>query len=92
MHDCVRGSLLAAVMIHVCMKLVLVEYQWWISRCKTPTSKYVPMVVSQAVHTGITLEPRVDSLVTATVALADTNMMTQLCCHNWEVKNLQQCA
>jgi len=82
----VRGSLLAAVMIHVWMKLVLVEYQWWISRCKTPTSKYVNMVVSQVVLSGITLQPRIDSLVTATVTLADSNMMTHLCHHNWDVK------
>jgi hypothetical protein len=50
------------------------------------------MVVSQVILSGITLEPRVDQLVVALAALADSNMMTQLCRHNWEVKNLQQCA
>jgi len=50
------------------------------------------MFVSQAVLSGITLEPRIDQLVKTTVALADSTMMTQLCHHNWEVKNLQQCA
>jgi hypothetical protein len=37
------------------------------------------MVVSQVILSGTTLEPRVDRLVTTTVALADSNMMTQLC-------------
>jgi hypothetical protein len=50
------------------------------------------MVISQVILTGITLEPRVDQLVKTTVALADSTMMTQLCRHDWEVKNLQQCA
>jgi hypothetical protein len=54
--------------------------------------RYVNMFVSQVILSGITLEPRVDQLVTTKVTLADSNMMTQLCRHNWEVKNLQQCA
>jgi hypothetical protein len=37
------------------------------------------MVVSQVILSGIILEPRVDQLVRATVALADSLMMTQLC-------------
>ena len=49
------------------------------------------MAVSQVILRGITLEPHGDQLVKTTVALADSNMMTQLCRHNWEVKNLQQC-
>jgi hypothetical protein len=49
------------------------------------------MFVSQVILSGITLEPRVDQLVTIKVALADSNMMTQLCRDSWEVKNLQQC-
>jgi hypothetical protein len=44
------------------------------------------MVVSQVKLSRFTLETLVDQLVTATVALADSNMMTQLCCHNWGVK------
>jgi hypothetical protein len=60
--------------------------------CKTPICKYVNMFVSQVTHSGITLEPRVNQLVVTTVTLADSNMMTQLCRHNLEVKNLQQCA
>jgi hypothetical protein len=55
-------------------------------------AKYVNMFVSQVILSGITLEPHVDQLVTIKVALADSNMMTQLCRHYWEVKNLQQCA
>jgi hypothetical protein len=55
-------------------------------------TKNVNMVVSQVILSGITLEPRVDQLVRATATLADSFMMTQLCRHNWEVKNLQQCA
>jgi len=50
------------------------------------------MLVGQAVLSGITYEPRVDQLVKTTVALADSDMMMQLCRHNWELKNLQQCA
>jgi len=60
--------------------------------CKTPTCDYVNMVVSQVILSGITLEPRVDLLVMLTVALAESVKMTQLCCHYWEVENLQQCA
>ena len=41
---------------------------------------------------GITPESRVDQLVTSQLAPADSNMMTQLCCHYWAVTNLQQCA
>jgi hypothetical protein len=50
------------------------------------------MVVTQVILSGITLEPRVDQLVMATAALADSLMMTQLCRHDWQVKNLEQCA
>jgi hypothetical protein len=60
--------------------------------CKTPTCEYVNLFGSQVILSGITLEPRVDQLVTMTVALADSNMMIQLCRHYWEVKNLQQYA
>jgi hypothetical protein len=42
-------------------------------------SKYVNMFVSQVILSGITLEPWVDQLVVALAALADSNMMTQLC-------------
>jgi hypothetical protein len=41
---------------------------------------YVIMVVSPANLSGLTLEPRVDQLVTTTVVLADSTIMTQLCC------------
>jgi hypothetical protein len=54
-------------------------------------AKYGNMVISQVILSGITLEPRVDQLVTIKVALADSDMMTQLCRYDWEVKNLQQC-
>jgi hypothetical protein len=50
------------------------------------------MFVSQDVLSGITLEPRVDQLVKIPVALPHSTMMMQFCRHNWEVKNLQQCA
>jgi len=60
--------------------------------CKTPTYKYVNMCVSKVVLSGITLGPRIDQLVRTKVTLADSTMMMQLCRHNWEVKNLQQCA
>ena len=60
--------------------------------CKTPTCDYVNMVVSQVIFSGITLEPHVDQLVMTIVTLADSNRMKQLYHHNWEVKNLQQCA
>jgi hypothetical protein len=50
------------------------------------------MFVSQVILSRITLEPHVDQLVKTTVALADSTMMMQLHRHNWEVKNLQQCA
>jgi hypothetical protein len=59
--------------------------------CKTPTCEYVNMFVSQVILSGITLEPHVDQTVITTVALAESTMMMQLCCHNWEAKNLQQC-
>jgi len=49
------------------------------------------MVVSQIILTRITLERRVDQLVTSILALAHSLMMMQLCRHYWEVKNLQQC-
>ena len=49
------------------------------------------MFVSQVILGGITLEPRVDQLVETMVALVDSTMMMQLCRHNWEVKDLQQC-
>jgi len=60
--------------------------------CKTPTYVDANIFVSQVILRGITLEPRVDQLAKTTVALADSDMMMQLCRHNWEVKNLQQCA
>jgi hypothetical protein len=50
------------------------------------------MIASRVGLSGFTHEPRVDQLVKTTVALADSNMMTQLCHLYWEVKNLQQCA
>ena len=50
------------------------------------------MVLSQVILSGITLELQVDQLATSTLALADSLMMMQLCCHYWEVKNVQQCA
>jgi hypothetical protein len=37
------------------------------------------MVLSQVILCRITLEPRVDQLVKIKVALADSNMMMQLC-------------
>jgi hypothetical protein len=59
--------------------------------CKTPTCDYVNMAVSQVDLSGFTLEPRVNQLVMITVALADSTIIIQLCCHSREVKNLQQC-
>jgi len=50
------------------------------------------MFVSQVNLTRFTLEPRVDQLVMTMVTVVDSNMMMQLCCHYWEVKNHQQCA
>jgi hypothetical protein len=44
------------------------------------------MFVSQVILSGITLEPSVEQLVTIKVALADSNMMMQLCRNSWEVK------
>jgi hypothetical protein len=44
------------------------------------------MFVSQVILSGITLEPRVDQLLMIKVALADSNMMTQLCRYGWEVQ------
>jgi len=37
------------------------------------------MFVSEVIFSGITLELRVDRLLTSLIALADSNMMTQLC-------------
>ena len=48
------------------------------------------MCVSQVILSGITLESRVDQLVRTMITLADSTVMMQLCCHNWEVTNLQQ--
>jgi len=59
--------------------------------CKTPTCEDANMFVSQVILSEITLKLRVNQLVKTTVALADRTMMMQLCRHNWEVKNLQQC-
>jgi len=50
------------------------------------------MCVSQVIFNGITHESYVDQLVTSMVPLADSNMMTKLYRHNWEVKHLQQWA
>ena len=50
------------------------------------------MVVSQVIFSGIILGPRVDQLATGFPVLADSLIMMQLCCHYWELKNLQQCA
>ena len=66
-------------------------YQWMII-CKTPTCEYVKMYVSQVYLSGFTFELRVDQLVITTLALADSNMMMQLCRHYWGVRNHQQCA
>jgi hypothetical protein len=59
--------------------------------CITPIFEYENMFVCQVIFSGIQLELHVDQLVATTVTLADLNMMMQLCRHNWEVKNLQQC-
>jgi len=50
------------------------------------------IVDSEVILGGIALEPWFNQLVTSTIALADSPMMMQLCCHYWEVKNLQQWA
>jgi hypothetical protein len=52
----------------------------------------VDNVVIQVILCRITLEPRVNQLGETKVALADSFMKMQLFCHNWKVKNLQQCA
>jgi len=54
--------------------------------CKTPTCDYISIFVSQVGLSGFTLEPRVDQIVTTTIALADSIKMMQICRHNWEVK------
>jgi hypothetical protein len=48
------------------------------------------MFVSQLMISGITIGLHIDQLVTSMLALADSNIMMQLCSHNWEVKNLQR--
>jgi len=50
------------------------------------------MVVSRVSLCKITHGQRVDQLATIMLPLADWLMMMQLCCHHWEVNNLQQCA
>ena len=56
------------------------------SYAKHLPAQYVNMIVSQVILSGITLGPRVDQSVETVIALADSTMMMQLCCHNWEVK------
>jgi hypothetical protein len=69
----------------------------WNTQCGHPYAKhlqvkYVNKFVSRVSLSGFTHEPRVDQLVETTVALADSGMIMQLCCHYWEVKNLRQWA
>jgi hypothetical protein len=69
----------------------------WNTQCGPPyakhlLAKYVNMFVSHVGLRGFLHEPRVDQLVETTVSLADSGMITQLCHHYWELKNLQQCA
>jgi len=49
------------------------------------------MVVSQLIFSGITLGPHVDQLPTRKLELVDSLLMTQLCRHYWEGKNIRQC-
>ena len=46
------------------------------------------MCVSQVIFSGMTLEPCVDQVVISQLALADSNVMMQLCRHYQEVKKL----
>jgi len=55
-------------------------------------AKHDIMMVINAIFGRITLGPPVDQLATSTLALADSAVTMQLCRHDWEVKNLQQCA
>ena len=64
----------------------------WDDQMQYTYLQYVNMFVSQLIHSGMIIELRVEQLVTATVALADSNMIMQLCRPYWEMKNLQQCA
>ena len=58
---------------------------------ENPTGHNNIILVSPVILSGITLRPHVDHYVTSPLTLADSNMMTQLCRHNWAVKTLQQC-
>jgi hypothetical protein len=47
------------------------------SYAKHLPAKYMNMFLSQVILRGVTLEPRVDQLVKAMVALADSTIMMQ---------------
>lgn len=49
------------------------------------------LFLSLVILHGTILGPHVDQLVIVKPSLVDSNMMIQLCCHNWDVKTLQQC-
>jgi len=86
----VRGSLLEALMIHVWIAASTCDV-WNNSYAKHLLAYSDIMFVRQVVHSGIVLGTHVDESLMRTLALGDWNIMTQLCRHYSEVKNLQQC-
>ena len=87
----VRGSPLAVVMIHVWMKQVHVANLVQCPYAKhLPTNTWTCLSVKWSL-TGLHLSHMSIKWWKTTVALVDSVMMMQLCRHNWEVKNLQQC-
>ena len=90
---CVRGSLLAAAMIHEWIAESTCDqscYAW--SHMQKTYLWNIIMFVRQVILSGITLGPHVNQLVTKLYPLAKSSLMTQLCHHYWDVKNHQQCA
>jgi hypothetical protein len=79
----VRGSALIAVMIHAWIVAGIYGYSWTL--CKASTSEGDMMVIGHVIFSGMTLGLRVDQFLTSMPTLADSNMMMQLCCHNWQI-------
>lgn len=85
-----RGSPLAAVMIHIRSKQAHVTIPLD-SYAKHLPANHGNIFLRQMVLSGISSELHVNQFLTGTRALADSDIMMQLCHHGWKVRNLQLC-
>ena len=85
----VRGFLLAAAMIYEWIAASTCDHL--VNHMQSTYLRDVVMFPRQVIFQAITLVPHIDQLVTSTISQEDSNILTQLYCHYWEVNNIPQC-